>query len=166
MISSADRRGRPAERPGPPGPVSSPVGGADGLARFGLEVLRPLKPMLAQSAETPEEALARVGPAVVEWKLDGARLQVHRLGAEVRAFTRNLADVTEQRPPLFPCGDDFLLTGVVPIGVDWAPSAPIRIGFASRTAVMPFRSEVPDILFHVTLGAGFTWIFDADDASR
>ena len=37
-------------------------------------------------------------PAAVEWKLDGARIQVHRLGGEVRAFTRNLADVTERVP--------------------------------------------------------------------
>lgn len=78
----------------------------------------------------------------------------------------NLADVTEPRPPLFACRDDFLFTGVVPIGVDWAPSAPFRVGFASRTAIMPFRPGVPDLLLHVTLGAGFTWVFDADAASR
>jgi hypothetical protein len=78
----------------------------------------------------------------------------------------NLPEVTEPRPPLFACRDDFLFTGVVPIGVDWAPSAPFRIGFASRTAVMPFRPGVPDLLFHVTLGAGLTWVFDADEASR
>ena len=72
--------------------------GEVGLARFGLEVLRPLKPMLAQTAETPGEALERVGPAAVEWKLDGARIQVHRRGGEVRAFTRNLADITDRVP--------------------------------------------------------------------
>ena len=72
--------------------------GQAGLARFGLEVLRPLKPMLAQTAESPGEALARVGAAAVEWKLDGARLQVHRRGDEVRAFTRNLADITDRVP--------------------------------------------------------------------
>jgi DNA ligase-1 len=54
--------------------------------------------MLAQSAETPAEALQRVGRAAVEWKLDGARLQVHRSGGEVRAFTRNLADATDRVP--------------------------------------------------------------------
>ena len=43
-------------------------------------------------------ALARISPAAVEWKLDGARIQVHRLGDEVRAFTRNLADVTDAFP--------------------------------------------------------------------
>ena len=74
------------------------AGGSEALARFRLEILRPVKPMLAQTAESPRDALERVGHAVVEWKLDGARLQVHRLGSEVRAFTRNLADITERVP--------------------------------------------------------------------
>ena len=74
------------------------VDGDAGLARFRLEVLRPLKPMLAQTADSPGEALARVGAAAVEWKLDGARLQVHRRGGDVRAFTRNLADITDRVP--------------------------------------------------------------------
>jgi DNA ligase-1 len=70
--------------------------GLEGLARFRLEVLRPVKPMLAQTAEDVATAIARTGPAAAEWKLDGARLQVHRLGSEVRAFTRSLADVTDR----------------------------------------------------------------------
>ncbi len=75
------------------------IGGGDlGLDQFRLTVLRPVKPMLAQTADDLEGAIERVGPAAVEWKLDGARLQVHRLGDEVRAFTRNLADVTERVP--------------------------------------------------------------------
>ncbi|HEX6724369.1 MAG TPA: ATP-dependent DNA ligase [Gaiella sp.] len=74
--------------------------GAEGLARFRLEVLRPVKPMLAQTAEDVADAIDRVGPTAVEWKLDGARLQVHRLGGEVRAFTRSLADVTDRVPEI------------------------------------------------------------------
>jgi DNA ligase 1 len=72
--------------------------GRTGLARFRLTVLRPVQPMLAQTAADIEEALGRIRPAAVEWKLDGARLQVHRLGREVRAFTRNLAEVTDRVP--------------------------------------------------------------------
>jgi DNA ligase-1 len=72
--------------------------GRRGLAQFRLHVLRPILPMLAQTAGDLPDALARIRPASVEWKLDGARLQVHRLGDEVRAFTRNLADVTERAP--------------------------------------------------------------------
>jgi DNA ligase-1 len=75
------------------------AGGGDGLGAFRLTVLRPVRPMLAQPAGDVAEALARLsGEAAIEWKLDGARLQVHRQGGEVRAFTRTLADVTERVP--------------------------------------------------------------------
>jgi len=82
------------------GPVAAAAAaeGRDGLARFRLEPLRPVQPMLAQTAEGTTEALARLGRAAVEWKLDGARIQIHRLGDEVRVFTRNLADVTDRVP--------------------------------------------------------------------
>jgi DNA ligase-1 len=72
--------------------------GAEGLAAFSLEILRPVKPMLAQTADTVGEAIERLGTADVEWKLDGARLQVHRSGDEVKAFTRSLAEVTDRIP--------------------------------------------------------------------
>jgi DNA ligase-1 len=74
--------------------------GSDGLAGFHLTVLRPVQPMLAQTAADVGDALARIRPAAVEWKLDGARLQVHRSGNEVRAFTRTLADVTDRVPEI------------------------------------------------------------------
>ena len=73
--------------------------GAPGLERIGLEVLRPLSPMLASTASSVADALGAVdGPASVEWKLDGVRLQVHRVGPEVRLYTRNLNDVTARLP--------------------------------------------------------------------
>jgi ATP-dependent DNA ligase I len=77
--------------------------GAAGLARFALTPLRPVQPMLAQTAAGAPEALARVGPAgraAVEWKVDGARVQLHRVGGDVRVFTRHLNDVTAAVPEL------------------------------------------------------------------
>jgi DNA ligase-1 len=74
--------------------------GRAGLARFRLTVLQPVQPMLAQTAEDVDDALARIHPASVEWKLDGARVQVHRLHDDVRAFTRNLADATARVPEI------------------------------------------------------------------
>jgi len=74
--------------------------GRSGLSRFGLTLLRPVLPMLAQTATDLADALGRIHPASVEWKLDGARIQVHRAGDEVRAFTRNLADVTDRVPEI------------------------------------------------------------------
>ena len=72
--------------------------GVAGLARIGLEVGRPVQPMLAQSAADVAEALDRTGPAVVETKLDGMRIQVHRCGDDVRVVTRSLRDVTSDLP--------------------------------------------------------------------
>ncbi len=74
--------------------------GAAGLAAFRLEVGRPLKPMLASPAASMDEALDKVCPAAVEWKLDGIRVQVHRDGDDVRVFTRSLDDITARVPEL------------------------------------------------------------------
>ena len=75
--------------------------GSEALAAFGLEVGRPVRPMLAASATSLEEALAKIGPGVpaaVEWKLDGIRIQAHLSGGEVRLFTRTLDDITSRLP--------------------------------------------------------------------
>src|SRR5262245_3022515 len=74
--------------------------GVSGLDRFGLQPMRPVTPMLAQTAEDIGGALSRVGRASVEWKLDGARIQAHRVGDEVRVFTRNLADISTRVPEI------------------------------------------------------------------
>ena len=74
--------------------------GAAGLAAMRLAVGRPLQPMLAQPAPDIAAALERVRPAAVEWKLDGARIQVHRDGGDVAVFTRTLDDVTARVPEI------------------------------------------------------------------
>jgi ATP-dependent DNA ligase I len=72
--------------------------GAAGLSALRLEVGRPVLPMLAQSADSVAEALQRISPAAFEWKLDGARIQIHVLGEDVRVFTRSLDDITARVP--------------------------------------------------------------------
>jgi len=72
--------------------------GEAGLARFALTVFRPVQPMLAQPAEDIADALERLGTAAFEWKLDGARVQAHKSGAEIRVYTRNLNEVTSAVP--------------------------------------------------------------------
>ena len=74
--------------------------GADGLITFRLAPLTPVQPMLAGSAQSVAAAFERIRPAAVEWKLDGARIQVHRLDDEVRVFTRSLADATARVPEI------------------------------------------------------------------
>lgn len=74
------------------------TGSPGDLDAVGLVVGRPVLPMLAGTAPTAAAALEQVGEASVEFKLDGARIQVHRSGDEVRVFTRNLADITHRVP--------------------------------------------------------------------
>jgi DNA ligase-1 len=84
--------------------------GAAGLGRFSLRLLSPVAPMLASPAGDADEALGRLGEAAFEYKLDGARLQVHRAGDEVRVFTRQLQDVTARVPEV----------------VEWARALPVQ----------------------------------------
>jgi DNA ligase-1 len=72
--------------------------GLPGLARFHLQLFRPLQPMLAQPAADPAEALERLGEAAFDLKLDGARIQVHKADGEVRVFSRLGNDVTAAVP--------------------------------------------------------------------
>jgi DNA ligase-1 len=74
--------------------VTAMTEGSAGLARFAVQLFRPVQPMLAGSAETETDALAELGEAAVEWKLDGARVQIHKSGDEVRVYSRLLNDVT------------------------------------------------------------------------
>jgi DNA ligase-1 len=72
--------------------------GAVGLARFSLKLLTPVAPMLASTADDVDAAFERLEQAAFEFKLDGARIQVHKAGDDVRIFTRQLQDVTQRLP--------------------------------------------------------------------
>jgi DNA ligase-1 len=74
--------------------------GETGLSRFSIQLFRPVLPMLAGTADGEEEALAELGEAALEYKLDGARVQIHKGGDEVRVFSRRLNEVTGAVPEL------------------------------------------------------------------
>jgi DNA ligase-1 len=70
----------------------------DALSRFILQPFKPVQPMLADTASDVVDALASLGEASFEYKLDGARVQVHKADDEVRVFSRSLRDVTVAVP--------------------------------------------------------------------
>lgn len=75
--------------------------GAASLASIGVQVFRPIKPMLAQVAENVAEAIKEHGgKTAFEYKLDGARVQIHKKGDGVKIFSRRLTDVTESLPDI------------------------------------------------------------------
>jgi len=74
------------------------AGGEEGLRAVGLELFRPILPMLASPGESVRDAVAAFACASVEFKLDGLRVQIHRRGGEVRIYSRNLNDITHRLP--------------------------------------------------------------------
>ena len=72
--------------------------GEDGLRAVGLEIFRPILPMLASTAGSAAEAVAGFDRSSVEWKLDGIRIQIHRRERVVRVYTRGLNDITDALP--------------------------------------------------------------------
>jgi ATP-dependent DNA ligase I len=125
--------------------------GEPGLAALRLRVGRPLQPMLAQPAADIGAALAKVHPAAVEWKLDGARIQVHRDGSDVAVFSRTLDDVTARVPEIVQAALALDVTSAVLDGEAIALRAdgrphPFQVTasrFGSRRDVEGLRATVP-----------------------
>jgi len=77
------------------------VDGEAGLQRFAIQIFQPVQPMLAQPAADLDEAWTTIAhDLALEWKLDGARIQVHKADDDIRVFTRNLRDVTAAVPEI------------------------------------------------------------------
>jgi len=75
--------------------------GEEGLRKVGFRVFRPVNLMLAQMADSITEALSEHdGKTAFEYKLDGARVQIHKSDDTVRIFSRRLTDVTESLPEI------------------------------------------------------------------
>lgn len=127
------------------------AGGAAALGSFRLEVGRPVSPMLAQTAVSVDAALERVHPAVIEWKLDGVRVQVHRDGDEVAVFTRTLDPITDRVPEVveavraLPVRTTVLDGEVIALRADGRPRPfqETASRAASRGDVTRLRTEAP-----------------------
>ena len=106
------------------------AGGVLALDAVRLEVGRPVRPMLASPGSSLGDALADLGADVtVEFKLDGARIQVHRQGADVRVWTRTLREITGAVPELvervraLPCASAVLDGETLALDDDGRPRA-------------------------------------------
>ncbi len=133
--------------------VAAYEGGEAALAEFAVTLFQPLQPMLAHTAEDASEALARLGEAAFEVKLDGARVQAHKDGDVVRVFTRRLKEVTRAVPEVvevvgaLDC-DDVILDGeVMALKPDGTPhpfqTTMRRFGRKLEQRVASLRDELP-----------------------
>jgi DNA ligase-1 len=127
------------------------TGGEAALSAFILQPFKPVQPMLADSAADLDEALSELGEASFEYKLDGARIQVHKVGDQVRAYSRNLRDVTVAVPEVVEVvrampGRELVLDGeAIALRPDGTPH-PFQVTmrrFGRRLDVDEMRATVP-----------------------
>jgi ATP-dependent DNA ligase I len=131
------------------------AGGAKALEPFSIRLMQPVLPMLAQPAEDIAAALKDLGTALLEWKLDGARVQVHKSGDEIRVFTRNLNEVTAAVPEVVAAArnasaSSLILDGeAIALRADGRPH-PFQITmrrFSRKLDVETIRAELPLSVF-------------------
>lgn len=96
--------------------------GKAGIGELGIQIFSPVKPMLAQIAESFDDVFAETDDFALEYKLDGIRIQLHRKKDEVKIFSRHLKDITSQFPELVTTArqlpvEQFILDGEA-IGID------------------------------------------------
>ncbi len=125
--------------------------GKSALARFSIQLFHPVQPMLAQTANAVDDALQRFESAGLEYKFDGARVQVHRAGGDVRVYTRRLNDVTAAVPELVEYAralpvDELILDGeALALRSDGRPQ-PFQVTmrrFGRKLDVERVREELP-----------------------
>jgi DNA ligase-1 len=160
---SADRIRRAAMMAGGPAAIARPVldRGEAGLAAFDIQLFRPVQPMLAQTAEDVGGALAELGKAALEYKFDGARVQVHKSGPDVAVYSRQLNEVGAAIPEVVEAvralpAHDLILDGeVLSLDGEGRPQ-PFQVTmrrFGRKLDVERMRSELPmtpfwfDLLF-------------------
>lgn len=74
--------------------------GIDGLKSMDITLGRPIKQMLAKISQGIESVIKEIGSVAVEWKFDGARVQIHKNGDNIKIFSRRMEDVTDSLPDI------------------------------------------------------------------
>ncbi|MDD1749707.1 MAG: ATP-dependent DNA ligase [Methanothrix sp.] len=125
------------------------------LSQLSVMINHPIKMMLAQLGESIPAALADIGTAAVEWKYDGARVQIHKKGDSVRIFSRRLENVTASLPEIVLAAKQVsaksaILDGeAVAIGKDGRPMAfqEILKRFRRKYNVEKLAAQIPLRIF-------------------
>lgn len=125
--------------------------GESGIKQYDVQLFRPVQPMLAQSAEDLDEALAELGEAALEFKMDGARVQAHKSGDDVVIYSRALNDVTAAAPEVvelvraLPARDLILDGEILSFQPDGRPQ-PFQVTarrFGRKLDLDRMRAEIP-----------------------
>ena len=125
--------------------------GAAALARFAVALHRAVQPMLATPADDIASAMSKLGTAALEWKIDGARVQVHKAAGAVKVYTRALKDVTDSVPEIVEAlralpAEELILDGeAIALAADGTP-LPFQVTmrrFGRKLDIEAMRTELP-----------------------
>ncbi|MEE8403172.1 MAG: ATP-dependent DNA ligase [Candidatus Hydrothermarchaeaceae archaeon] len=138
------------------------TGGEAGLIDLKMRIGVPLKPMLAQIAPGIDEILEDMEEAAFEIKYDGARIQIHKKGDEIRIFSRRLEDVTQNLPDIVECAkkgikEDAIVEGEA-VAIDPETRKPRAFQYMLRrfrrkyeigkmAKEIPFETYIFDVLY-------------------
>ncbi len=135
--------------------------GKEGLEKLKIQLHIPVKMMLAQVAESVEDAVREMGKVAVEWKFDGTRVQIHWGNGRVTIFSRRLENVTKALPEVVEAVKNSIKEGVILDGEAVAmkegkpmPFQHILRRFRRKHEVSKMVEKIPikvylfDILFH------------------
>jgi DNA ligase-1 len=134
------------------GAAAALTGGSAALREFQLDMFSPVAPMLAQTAQDVGAALRELGgEAAFEWKMDGARIQVHKSGSDVRLYTRGLNEVSAAVPEIVESVQSLPVESVILDGEAIAfdregrprPFQVTMRRFGRRLEVQKLREELP-----------------------
>ena len=136
----------------------------DRLAQAELTLFRPIKFMLASPAEDAAEILTRLGPEVwVEDKYDGIRAQLHKVGREVRLYSRDLHDISGQFPEVVEGAQTLAWDGILDGEIlawkdgDVLPFIALQARLGRKAPSDAIRAEIPVIFVAfdaIALGPG------------
>jgi DNA ligase-1 len=127
-----------------------------GSGETGLDALKvaaghPLRPQLAERLPNPEAVIKKLGTVGVQPKYDGLRVQIHKNGAQVSIFSRNLESMTEMFPELVTAASDLAVESVILDGeaIAYNPLSEEFVPFQETTArrrkqgIQEFADRVP-----------------------
>jgi DNA ligase-1 len=125
--------------------------GEAGLNALKVTAGHPLRPQLAERLPNPEAVIKKLGTVGVQPKYDGLRVQIHKNGAEVSIFSRNLESFTAMFPELVAAASELAVDSVILDGeaIAYNPASEEYVPFQETTArrrkqgIQEFADRVP-----------------------
>ncbi len=143
--------------------------GKAGIKHIGVRIFKPVRPMLAQIADSVDEIFKEYDDFALEYKLDGVRIQLHKQNDKVKIFSRHLKDITLHFPELVETAQklnvkECILDGEA-IGID-SQGRPLPFQILAKRTTRKKDIEMMRRRIHVVPQFFDVLFCDGDDVTR